>query len=98
MARDGVRYQRVRGAKSRDFEQNGGVIAAVDEATEKELWTLVVYQTKYDPDEEQDVQDVYITSLKISDDGKQLLIENERGRRFTVHLADRSVRETTAAP
>src|SRR5215510_5471724 len=59
----GIRYETVSGARARGFPQDGGVIAAVDTATGKELWTLVVYQTPIDPHEETDVQEVYITRL-----------------------------------
>jgi hypothetical protein len=91
VSREGVRYEVVRGAKSRDFGQNGGVIAAVKEATGRELWTLVVYKVDFDPKEEADVQDVYITKLSLSKDGTRLLVETEKEQRFAVNLADRRI-------
>lgn len=87
----GIRYEVLRGARSRGFQQNGGIIAAVDVATGKELWTLTLYQTRYDPQEEADVQDVFITSLAISKDGKKLLAKSERNKSYEVNLADRSI-------
>jgi hypothetical protein len=91
VSREGVRYEVVRGAKSRNFHQNGGVLAAIKEATGRELWTLVVYQIEFAPREEQDVQEVYITKLRLNKDGTQLLVENEKGQRFAVNLVDRKV-------
>lgn len=88
----GVRYEVLRGARSRGFAQNGGIIAAVDAATGKELWTLIVYLIQYDPQEEADVQDVFITSLAMSKDGKKLLIKNEDKHTYSVDLADRAVK------
>ena len=90
----GVRYEAVAGAKGRGFDQNGGVIAAVDEATDRELWTLVVYRVTYDPQgKEPDTQDVFITGLEIDPKGQTLTVTNEKGRRFAVRLADRTVQE-----
>lgn len=87
----GVRYETVRGARARGFAQNGGVVAAVDAATGKELWTLAVYQTSYDPHEEADVQDVFITSLALSKDGRTLLVTNEAKHSYAIDLADRTI-------
>ncbi len=90
---NGIRYEILRGARSRGFAQNGGVIAAVEVASAKELWTLQVYAVQYDPAEECDVQDVYITEMKIDAAAKVLVLKNEARRSFRVKLADRSVSE-----
>ena len=89
----GIRYQTVSGARARGFKQDGGVIAAVDAASGKELWTLVVYDTDYDAHEETDVQEVYIVRMTLNGASDSLLIENERRKRFSVSLRDRSVKE-----
>jgi hypothetical protein len=86
-----TRYEVVRGARSRGFAQNGGVIAAIDVAGGKELWTLQIYQTSYDAQEEQDVQDRFITEMTLSPDGQNLLIKSENKKTYTVRLADRAV-------
>lgn len=88
---NGTRYEVLRGARSRGFAQNGGIIAAIDTASDKELWTLVLYQTQYDPQEEADVQDVFITSLALSKDGQQLLAKSENKKSYAVKLADRTI-------
>lgn len=93
VSHEGIRYEVVRAAKSRDFGQNGGVIAAVKESTGRELWTLVVYPVGFDSKEERDVQEVYITKLALSQDGKRILVENEAQRRFAVTLAERKIEE-----
>jgi len=72
--------------------QNGGHIEAFDARTNRSLWTLKVYDITYDPDEEPDAQDVFITKLWVSGlVQKRLMVENERGERFTINLKDRSV-------
>jgi hypothetical protein len=88
-----VRYEIVRNAKFRGFGQSGGVLAAVDVATGKELWTLVVYRTDYDHDEEEDVQDVYITKLIPSPDKSLLRVENEAHKAYWVNLSTHEVSE-----
>jgi hypothetical protein len=89
-----IRYEVVRGAKARGFGQDGGVLAAVDIATGKELWTLTVYQTVYDRDEEQDVQEVYITKLISGHDKNLLRVENEAHKSYLVNLITHKVLET----
>lgn len=89
----GVRYEIVRGARSRGFAQNGGILSAVDVASGKELWTLQVYVVHYDPAEEADVQDVFITEMKLDAAANVLLLKNEERKSFKVNLADRSVAE-----
>lgn len=90
---DGVRYQITRAPRLHGFEQNSGVISAIDEATGAELWQLAVYPIAYDEAEEADVQDVFITRLSLAPGGKTLKVLNERGERFEVNLADRSVKK-----
>lgn len=91
VVKKGVRYEELRGARSRSFDQNGGVLVAYDNDSNKELWTLLVYQTKYDPNEESDVQDVFFTKLSTSWFGNVLKIVNERGEVFEVDPESRSV-------
>jgi hypothetical protein len=60
-------------------------VAAVDVRTQTPLWTLKVYGVRFDPKEERDVQEVFITALEIDTGGRQLTVTNERGE---VHLVD----------
>ena len=60
-------------------------------ASGNELWTLQVYKTEYDPREEKDVQDVYIEEMRVDAKANALILRDERGRRFSVNLTDRSV-------
>ena len=88
---NGVRYVEIRDARARGFNQPGGVVAAIDEKSGQELWSVLVYQTVYDEREESDVQDVYITRIELSADGLALLITDERRQRFAVNLANHTV-------
>lgn len=87
----GVRYEVMRNARMRGFEQSGGVVAAVDVKSKTELWTLKVYTVKFDPAEERDVQEVFITALKVDPGGRQLTVTNERGETYRVDTATRAV-------
>jgi hypothetical protein len=64
-----------------------------DAATGKPLGTLLVYAYKPTLKLETDVQIVFFTSMTLTDDGRALLIENERGHKFLVDLATRKTRE-----
>lgn len=86
-----VRYEVVTRAKARGFGQSGGVIAAVDTKTDRELWTLVVYSTEYDPNEERDVQECYITKLGKTWNKRKLRVDNEANESYMVDLSTREV-------
>ncbi len=91
VSRKGVRYEVVAGGKGRGLGQNGGLIAAVDEASGAELWVLKVYEVHYDGDMEDDKQDVLITGLSLGWFGNRLTVRNERGQSFEVDLDSRQV-------
>jgi len=82
--------QSLREAAQRPACQNGGYLVAYDQATEQRLWWLRVYETSYDLDLEQDVQDVFITALSIDDEG-YLLVRDERRRIYRIDLSRRQI-------
>ncbi len=86
VSKGGVKYVAVQWGKARGLPQNGGYIAAVDETTGRELWLLSVYDVEYDPSMEEDKQDVFITRLSLARTPDRLLIEDERGRCYSVDL------------
>lgn len=87
---DGVRYEAVHWGRERGLGQNGGYLEAVDAASGASLWLLQVYAIDYDPDLEEDVQDVFIETLKAGPRGT-LKVVDERGRRYAVDPATRTV-------
>ncbi|MCY4756715.1 hypothetical protein [Pelomonas aquatica] len=89
----GVRYERVKNGLTAGFDQMGGYLAAYDEASGRQLWTLKVYDNQRVSGKEGDVQDVFFKSMALQADGT-LLIENERRARFVVDL---KARTSTAA-
>jgi hypothetical protein len=66
-----------------------GCVEAWEEKTGKLLWRVQVYEVHYDTHLERDVQDVFVRSLKI--EAGRLLVENERGARFSVDLQSHAV-------
>lgn len=70
--------------------QNGGCVVGYDNASNAQLWALQVYCTKYNPNLEQDVQDVFITSLTL-DANNQLQVTNEAGKHFTIEPTTQKV-------
>ncbi len=86
---DGIKYIAPHWGVFEGKEQNGGYIEAYDIKTGKKLWELKVYEIKYESFLEPDVQDVFITSLKI-EDGK-LIVVNEKGDEYEVDLEKKRV-------
>ena len=63
----GIRYEGMPWGKARGLEQNGGYIAALDVVSNEELWLHKIYDVVYDLEMETDVQDVFISALKLHD-------------------------------
>jgi len=87
----GVRYEVLRRAREQGFAQSGGVLAAVEVASGKTLWTRQLYETSFDANEERDVQEVYVESLALDAKTGSLVATDERKRRWRVQLADGKV-------
>jgi hypothetical protein len=69
-------------------------VEARNRKTGKLLWQVEVYQIKYDPNLEGDVQDIYISSLAIERD--KLIVKDEVGTKFSVDLKTRAVTKNLA--
>jgi outer membrane protein assembly factor BamB len=68
-----------------------GKVVALDEKTGKNLWEVVVYTVKIDPNLEEDVQWVFITTL--AGQGDKLLVTNEKNQQYTVDLKTKKVEQ-----
>lgn len=91
MSADGVRYEQIENGLAAGFDQMGGCLVALDEASGRQLWALKVYDNHRLPGKEADVQDVFFKAMALQADGT-LLIENEHRRRFSVEVNTRRVR------
>lgn len=69
--------------------QRGGCVVASDAVTGQQKWVVQVYCTAYQPFLEQDVQDVFITSLTLTNG--VLSVVDEKGRQFQVSTTTRAV-------
>jgi hypothetical protein len=78
-----VRYEAPQATNPCGANQAGGCVVAYDNTSKAQLWAVQVYCTKYDSNLEQDVQDVFITSL-VLDNNNQLQVTNEAGKHFTI--------------
>lgn len=87
-----TRYEAIHWGRERGLGQNGGFLAAVDVDSGKELWTLKVYDVVYDPDMEEDVQDVFITALAPGPQPDSLSVTDERGGQYLLDTRTRAVR------
>ena len=88
----GVAYAAVVDGTARGLDQPTGYIAATDAASERQLWTLKVFATRTDPAMEADKQDLHIARLAFTDGRRALLVTDERGGRYRVDLATRTVK------
>ncbi len=86
-----TRYEVPLWGKSQDLGQNGGHVVAVNQSTGAQLWVATLYDIVYDPDMEEDKQDLFLVSLKLDTAGTRLLAEDERGRKFALDLFSRKV-------
>ncbi len=66
-----------------------GFVVASDAASGRQLWRQRIYSIRLEPALERDVQDVFITSLRLR--GQALIVTNERGARFVLDLRTRKV-------
>ena len=64
--------------------QNGGYVLARDKKTKRIKWLVQIYVTKYNKFLESDVQDVFITEIKLKDD--TLIIKDEKGRNYSLNI------------
>ncbi len=73
----GLRYEAPHWAyENQKMKHNGGYVRVINTRNGMPICTKQVYETIYDANLEQDVQDNFITSLKA--DGHQLLITSEK--------------------
>lgn len=69
---------------------NGGVIKAYSAKTKQLLWTVKIFNISYDPQLERDIQDVYITEMKVK--RGYLLIKDEKHREYSLNLKTHQVK------
>ncbi len=93
----GVRYQAPLFTRSQGLPQNGGYVEAVDEVTGQRRWIVKVVRARTDDGKEQDKRDVFITELKLTPDGKRLLVTDERGQSYRLDLRTRRVTRLKAS-
>ncbi len=93
----GVRYEPLRRAADHGFAQAGGILVATEVASGRQLWVRQLYETRFDPAEERDVQEVYIESIVADAKTSSLVVTDERRRRWRVRLADGAVEALPAA-
>ena len=85
-----LRIEAIHWGRERGFGQNGGYVAAVDTVTGAEIWTLKIYDVTYDGVKEEDVQDVFIASMRALGGGRVEIVD-EDGRRYLLDVAARRV-------
>lgn len=87
---DGIRYV----APNNDGRR--GYVEAWDLGTNKKLWELTVFTNPINPNLEEDVQWVFIKSLKIQDGRLRITLENERT--YQVDLKTKEITQSDTPP
>jgi len=67
-----------------------GCIEAWHLKTGVRIWWKQIYAVRYNPKLETDVQDVYITNMKLK--GNNLIIKDESGRKYSLNLSSLEVK------
>ena len=91
-----IEYSVIHYGEALGESQNGGFVVATDLATNTRLWVLKVYETKYNPQKEMDVQDIFIEKLAITN-GK-LRVVDRLARQFMIDLTTKSIVQTRPKP
>jgi len=80
------------------FMCNPGFVEARHPETKKLLWRIQIYNIKYDPALEQDLQDVFIKTMSLDKKNNSLLVSDERSRNYVLDLTTKKVaREVSGA-
>ncbi len=85
----GIKYIAPHWGKMKNRDQNGGYIEAWDIERNELLWVLKVYTIYYNRGLEGDVQEVFITFLKI--EGEKLIVINERSDKFIIDINTKEI-------
>jgi hypothetical protein len=86
----GVRYEAPHFGALHGKDQNGGFVQAWDVKTGKLMWDRMVYRVRYDASREKDVQDDFITQIRVK--GGILLVKTEHAEEFEMDLISGRVR------
>jgi hypothetical protein len=89
----GIRYKVPHFGALHDKSQNGGYVQAWDVKTGKLLWDRMVYRVRYDLNLEKDVQDDFISGIRIK--GGHLIVKTERSEKFDMDLESGKVSALT---
>ena len=86
-----IKYNVIHWGKNRGLDQNGGYISATDTSTGQEMWVLKIYSIEYDPQMEEDVQDVFIKSMSKVWFKNKLKVINEDDNKYLIDLDSKSI-------
>lgn len=87
----GIKYTVLHWSKDNGSNQNGGYILATLQKSGKKVWGKQLYKTNYSSDLENDIQDVFISSMSLTHDHQYLLVTNENGQVYKVDLSSQKI-------
>jgi len=86
----GVTYVVKHWGNESGLKQNGGYLEAQDPRTGEKLWGLTVYIIDYVAGLEGDIQDVFITSMRVDKARNLLIVENAKKQIYWVDPVKRT--------
>lgn len=89
---EGKRYEQIQNGVREGLGQRTGLMAVFDTATNARVAVVKVYDVVRESKVEQDVQDVFFTRFELVAEKRELLIENERHKRFAYSIDTGTVR------
>ncbi len=87
---DGLEIRALHWGRDAGLGQNGGYIEAYAAGAMQPSWRLRVYSIDYDQQMEEDVQDCFIKTLRVTPEGL-LRVTDERAREYLVNIESRHV-------
>lgn len=88
---EGKRYMQIENGERLGLQRTG-LMGIFDASSNKRLAVVKIYDEQRQPGVEADIQDVFFTRFELVADKRELLIENERRKRFAFEIDTRRVR------
>jgi len=88
---EGKRYMQIENGERLGLQRTG-LMAIFDAASNKRLAVVKIYDEQRQPGVEADIQDVFFTRFELVAGKRELLIENERRKRFAFEIDTQKVR------
>lgn len=88
---EGRKYAQIMNGAALDLRQRTGYLSIIDMSSSTLVTIVRIYTVDVDESQEEDVEDVFFTSMDLDSESRQIIIENENGEAFAFNLNDWNV-------